>query len=133
MNPFELQKQRELVFSDNPANQLDQAYLLLSGLENFHVERTVNSNSLLIRYSVQHYSLEGLEKALAKEGFQLQYTPLGRLVRQFIHYCEDVQYHNLKVPEHNTKSAHPEVFVKAYENHPHGDRDDTPKDMRDFK
>jgi hypothetical protein len=44
-----------------------------------------------------------------------------------------VQYHNLKVPEHNTKSPHPEVFVKAYENHPHGDHDDTPKDMRDFK
>ncbi len=133
MNPFELQKQRELIFSATPVDQLEQAYLLLSGLENFHVERGGLPNTLIICYSVLHYSLEGLEKALAKEGFQLRYTGFGKLKRHLIHYCEDVQYHNLKIPEHNTKSPHPEIFVKAYEHHPHGDHDDTPKDLREFK
>ncbi len=133
MNPFELQKQRLLLFSDDPANQLDQAYLLLSKLENFHVERGSLPNSLLIRYSVQHYSLEALQKALTREGFRLRYGLFSSLKNQLIHYCEDVQYHNLKTPEPRTKNNSKEVFVKAYEHHPHGDHDDTPKELREFK
>jgi len=133
MNPFELQKQRLLLFSDDPANQLDQAYLLLSKLENFHVERGSLPNSLSIRYSVQHYSLEALQKALTREGFRLKFSLLGSLKNQLIHYCEDVQYHNLKTPEPRTKNNSQEVFVKAYEHHPHGDHDDTPKELREFK
>ncbi len=134
MNPFELQKQRVLVFSDDPAGQTDQAYQLLSGLENFFVERGSEANSLLIRYSVEHYSLKGLEKALAKQGFLIEYSLGGKLKRTLIHYCEDVQYHNLKVPEPpNTKKTPPEIFVNAYEHHPHGDHDDTPKELREFK
>ncbi|HLP98902.1 MAG TPA: hypothetical protein VK149_10690 [Sideroxyarcus sp.] len=133
MNPFELQKQRELFFSDTPADQTEQAYLLLSGLENFHVEKGTQTNSLLIRYSVQHYSLEALEKALLREGFRLKDSLLGKVKKQLIHYCEDVQYHNLKTPEHTTKKTPPEIFVKVYEHHPHGNHDDTPKELRELK
>jgi len=133
MNPFELQKQRVLVFSNDPANQLDQAYLLLRGLEDFHVEKTALPNSLLIRYSIQHYSLEALENALKREGFKLEHSLFGRIKTQLIHYCEDVQYHNLKTPEPRTKNNSQEIFVKAYEQHPHGNHDDTPKDLREFK
>jgi hypothetical protein len=133
MNPFEMEKQRLLVFSDNPANQLDQAYLLLSKLENFRVERGGQPNSLLIRYSIQHYSMEALEKALAREGFRLKSSLFGNIKNHLIHYCEDVQYHNLKTPEPRTKNNSQEIFVKAYEHHPHGDHDDTPKELREFK
>ena len=133
MNPFELQKERVLVFRNDPANQLDQAYLLLSRLENFHVEQGPLPNSLRIRYSVEHYSLESLEKALSKEGFALIYSFLGNIKRHLIHYCEDVQYHNLKTPEHPTKQTPAEIFVQVYEHHPHGNHDDTPKDLREFK
>lgn len=125
MNPFELQKQRVLVFADEPANQTEQAFLLLSGLDNLQVENGPTSNSLLIRYSVEHYSLEGLEKALIKEGFTFNYGWLSKLKNGFIHYCEDVQYHNLKSPEPRTKNNSQEVFVKAYGHHPHGDHDYT--------
>jgi hypothetical protein len=125
MNPFELQKQRILVFADEPANQIEQAFLLLSGLDDLQVENGTTSNSLLIRYSVEHYSLEGLEKALLKEGFIFNYGWLSKLKNGFIHYCEDVQYHNLKSPEPRTKNNSQEVFVKAYEHHPHGDHDYT--------
>lgn len=133
MNPFELQKQRVLVFSDDPANQLEQAYLLLSGLENFDVERGERSNSLVIRYSVQHYSLEALERALGREGFRIKEGLLDKVKKPLIHYCEDVQYHNLKTPEPRTKNNSQEIFVKAYEHHPHGNHDDTPKELREFK
>jgi hypothetical protein len=133
MNPFELQKERVLVFRDDPANQLEQAYLLLSGLDNFHVERGVRPNSLLIRYSIQHYSLEALEKALAREGFRIEETLIDKIRKHLIHYCEDVQYHNLKTPEPRTKNNSQEIFVKAYDHHPHGNHDDTPKELREFK
>ncbi|MFA6120293.1 MAG: hypothetical protein WCT35_00770 [Sideroxydans sp.] len=125
MNPFELQKQRVLVFADEPAHQIEQAFLLLSGLDDLQVENGPISNSLLIRYSVEHYSLEGLEKALLKEGFTFNYGWLSKLKNGFIHYCEDVQYHNLKSPEPRTKNNTQEVFIKAYDHHPHGDHDYT--------
>ena len=132
-NPFELQKERLLFFSREPVDQLFAAYMLLVGLENLHVEMGPQPNSLLIRYSVQHYSLEALEKALVHEGFRLQYSLLGNIKKQLIHYCEDVQYHNLKTPEPRTKNNSQEIFVKAYELHPHGNHDDTPKELREFK
>ena len=133
MNPFELQKQRLLFFCKEPANQLFAAYMLLVGLDNFHVEMGPQPNSLLIRYSIEHYSLEALEKALVREGFRLQESVLSKIKKQMIHYCEDVQYHNLKTPEPRTKNNSQEIFVKAYEHHPHGNHDDTPIELREFK
>jgi len=133
INPFELQKERLLVFSEEPANQIFQAYLLLIGLDDFYVEKGPLPNSLLIRYSVQHYSLEALEKALTREGFRLEYRLFEQIKKQVIYYCEDVQYHNLKTPEPRTKNNSQEIFVKAYELHPHGNHDDTPKELREFK
>jgi hypothetical protein len=133
MNPFELQKKRVLVFADQPANQIKQASLLLSGLDNLQVENGPIPNSLLISYSVAHYSLEGLEKALIKEGFAFNYSLLGKINNGLIHYCEDVQYHNLGTPEPRTKNNSQAVFVKAYGHHPHGDHDDTPLDTREAK
>jgi len=133
MNPFELQKERVLVFTHEPANQLELAYELLSGLNNFHVRKDTTPNCLRIRYSVEHYSLEGLEKALIKEGFCFQYSLFGQFRKTLVYYCEDVQYHNLKTPEPRTKNNSQEVFVKAYGHHPHGDHDDTPQDQRESK
>ena len=60
MKPFELEKTRKLFFSDDSADQLAQAYLLLSGLENMRVEQGNENNTLIIHYSIEHYSLEGL-------------------------------------------------------------------------
>jgi hypothetical protein len=133
MNPFELQKKRVLVFADQPANQIEQAFLLLSGLDNLQVENGPTPDSLLISYSVAHYSLEGLEKALIEEGFVFHNSLLRKIKTGLIHYCEDVQYHNLGTPEPRTKNNSHAVFVKAYGHHPHGDHDDTPLDTREAK
>ncbi|MBU0689241.1 MAG: hypothetical protein KJ850_06840 [Gammaproteobacteria bacterium] len=133
MNPFELHKERVLVFADEPDDQVEQAYLLLSGLKNFEVVRVPAHRSLRIRYSVVHYSLEGLQKALQKEGFVFNFSLLDRIKHTLIHYCEDVQYHNLKTPEPRTKNNSQEVFVKAYEQHPHGDHVDISPESSEAK
>ncbi len=119
MNPFELLKERILKFTS--PEQAGQAFVLLAGLNNFTVERCSQDNWLQIRYSVAHYSLEGLQKALVKEGFSFESSLLDRMQHALYHYCEDVQYHNLKTPEPRTKNNSQEVFIKAYEQHPHGD------------
>jgi len=133
MNPFELQKTRELVFTNDPSNQVEQAYLLLSGMENMKVERGTQADTLVIHYSLEHYTHEGLENALVKEGFHFKESLLGKVHKHMVHYCEDVQYHNLSTPEHPTKKNESEVFAQVYEHQPHVNRDDTPKDLREYK
>jgi preprotein translocase subunit SecA len=123
----------ELYFAEEPAGQLERAYVLLGGLENLQVEKTAELNRLRISYSLRDYSLEGLEAALKKAGFSLKENLLDKLGKKFIYYCEEVKYHNLNTPEHLTKSNTPVIFAKLYENHPHGDHDDTPKELRENK
>ncbi len=133
MNPFELQKTRELFFSEEPFCQLEQAYLLLSSMENMKVERGSQPNSLIIHYSLEHYTHEGLEQALLKEGFHFKEGFFDKVIKQVVHYCEDVQYHNLSTPEHPTKKNESEVFAQVYDAHPHGNHDAPPKDLREYK
>ncbi len=133
MNPFELLKKRELIFSDDPSCQVEQAYLLLTSIENLRVERSNQPNALIIHYSLEHYSHEALERALIKEGFRFKESWFDIIHKHLVHYCEDVQKHNLDIPEHHTKKNESEVFAKAYEKHPHGNHDDTPPELREYK
>jgi hypothetical protein len=125
--------EHDLFFAEEPAGQLERAYALLCGLEKLKVEKSAEPNRLHIRYSLRDYSLEGLENALKLAGFCFKENLLNKLSKQLIFYCEEVQYHNLNTPEHLTKSNTPVVFAKLYENHPHGDHDDTPKELREYK
>jgi hypothetical protein len=124
---------RDLFFAAEPAGQIERAYALLFGLEKLRVEKGATPHSLRISYSLRDYSLEGLEAALKKAGFCFKENLLNKLSKTLIYYCEGVQYHNLNTPEHLTKSNSPVVFAKLYENHPHGDHDDTPKELREHK
>lgn len=123
----------DLFFAAEPAGQLERALSLLVGLENLQVEKTAELNRLCISYSLRDYSLEGLESALKKAGFCFKENLLNKLSKRLIYYCEEVQYHNLNIPERLTKSKTSEIFAKLYENHPHGDHDDTPKELRENK
>ena len=129
----EPQASHDLFFAAEPAGQIERAHALLGGLENLHVEKGTEPNSLRISYSLRDYSLEGLEAALKNAGFCFKENLLDKLGKKFIYYCEEVQYHNLSTPEHLTKSNTPVVFAKLYANHPHGDHDDTPKELRENK
>lgn len=128
MQPFDIEKSRKLIFADDSPTQLEQAYLLLTGLENMKVERGDDANTLIVHYSLEHYSLEGLEKALIKEGFHFKEKNWREMLDNlFIHYCEDVQYHNLSTPEHPTKQNQAEVFAQAYEHQVQDIRESTLK------
>lgn len=131
--PFETAKQRELFFSADPPGQTERAFELLSGLEDLKVERGSQPNSLVVSYSLVDYSLDGLEHALLEQGFRFDDGMFQQIGKKLIHYCEDVQYHNLSTPEHKTKSREREIFVKVYDHHQHGDHDDTPQDLREDK
>lgn len=132
-HPFNLDKKRELIFSAEPDGQIEQAFLLLSGLPNCKVEPGSQPNRLLVTYNLHDYTLEGLETALTNEGFVLDNSLSHSISRKIIYYCEDTTCHNMDIPVHPTKQNQSGVFVKAWEEQPHGDRDDTPPELRDYK
>jgi hypothetical protein len=76
------------------------------------------------------YTLAGLEKALVTQGFQLSGRLTHRVQRALIHFWEETQLRNMRMPERLLKKSN-EVYVKAWEQHPHGDHDDTPTDLRE--
>jgi len=133
LDAADLNKQREIVFGAEPAGQLDRAYKLLSGLPHCNVEYGDSPNTLRVSYNLRHYTLNGLEEGLTEEGFHLDHSPLHSIGRKVIYYCEDTACHNLDIPVQSTKKFQREVFVKAYDHEPHGDHDDTPPELREYR
>lgn len=129
----ELNRQHDIVFSSAPAGQLERAYRLLSGLPKCSVEYSSSANTLKISYSLRDYTLEGLESSLIQEGFQLDSSFLHNIGRKITYYCEDTICHNLDIPVYSTKKNERNVFVKAYGLEPHGDHDDTPPELREYR
>lgn len=131
--PPDALKQRELIFSGDPPGQVERAFELLSGLDGLRVEHGSRPNSLRITYNLLDYALESLEQALVKEGFRLDDTALKQIGKRLTYYREEVEYHNLNVPDWHARDRNREIFVKAYEHHLHGDHDDTPPELREYK
>lgn len=127
-----MEKIRELRFRALPPNQTERAWAALSELPGVSVEAGTHPRSLTVRYSILQYSLESLEEGLATAGFHLDSSLYLKLCRALVHFCEETQRHNLLSPERLLKQSN-EVYIKAYEHHPHGDHDDTPVELRDFK
>ncbi|KAB2964647.1 hypothetical protein [Zoogloea sp.] len=125
-------KSREIRFKQWPADQVVQARRSLAALRGVQVAPGRDPLSLIVHYNVLDFTLELLEEALVTAGFQLERTLLIRLHRALIYYVEDTQVHNLRSPERLIKQSH-EVYVHAYSAHPHGDHDDTPPDLREYK
>lgn len=131
MGPCDLEKIREIVFHPLPAGQVDRARVLLEGLEGLEVRVGAAPNCLQVRYHVCEYTLEGLETALSSQGFHLDNNLLSKLRRALACFCEGVQRRNLKAGQPDIKSQ--QAFMKAYERHLHGDRDETPEEWRSYK
>jgi hypothetical protein len=131
MRPCDLEKVREIVFHALPAGQAERAVILLAGLDGLVVTVGPDGNRLLVRYHVCEYTLEGLETALASQGFHLDNSLLSKLKRSLAYYCESVQRRNVAANEPDIKSQ--QAFMQVYERHLHGDRDDTPEEWRGYK
>lgn len=119
INPFDLDKQREIVFTPEPADQVERALLLLCGLPNLTVSSSAKPHTLEIRYNLRDYTLAGLEHALTVEGFTLDHSFLHSIGRNIIFYCEDTTLHNLETPTHVTKQNEKDVFVEVHDQHSH--------------
>jgi hypothetical protein len=125
-------KHREIRFSDLRPGQVDEARHLLEHLEHIEVEAGLLPNSVSIWYDIVDYTLEGLESALVERGFHLENSLYCKMFRAVVYFCEDTQLRNMRQPERLIKKSN-EVYVKAWEHHPHGDHDDTPPELREFK
>jgi hypothetical protein len=131
MRPCDLEKNREIVFHALPAGQAERALVLLEGLDGLVVSIGSDGNRLLVRYHVCEYTLEGLETAIASQGFHLDNSLLSKLKRALAYFCENVQRSNVEANEPDIKSQH--AFMRVYERHLHGDHDETPEEWRDYK
>jgi hypothetical protein len=131
MRPCDLEKSREIVFHSLPSGQAERALSLLEGLDGLEVTVGAEANRLLVRYHICEYTLEGLELALASQGFHLDNSLLSKLKRALAYFCESVQRRNVAANEPDIKSQ--QAFMKVYERHLHGDCDDTPEEWRGYK
>jgi hypothetical protein len=131
MQPCDLEKTREIVFHPLPPGQVERALELLSGVEGLLVLRGEGVCALRVRYHVCEFTLEGIETALIAQGFHLDNSLLVKLKRSLAYFCESVQRRNLAANEPDIKSQR--AFVRVYEKHLHGDRDDTPEAWREYR
>lgn len=131
MRPCDLEKDREIVFHDLPSGQVERALSLLEGMDGLTAVAGPAPNQLRVRYNVCEYTLEGLESALSSQGFHLDNSLLSKIKRALAYFCESVQRRNIAANEPDIKSQ--QAFVKVYEKHLHGDRDETPEEWRGYK
>jgi hypothetical protein len=132
MQPTDLEKIREIVFHDLPDGQAARACELLDGLDSIQASLKIEcTRTLVVQYRITHYTLQGLEKALEAQGFHLDNSLLQKIRRALIYFCENVQRENLAINAPDAKSQ--QVFARVYEQHLHGDRDETPEEWREYK
>lgn len=133
INPFDLDKQRELVFAEESSEQVKRAFDILNGLPGLQVFLTAKAHVLEIRYNLRDYTLAGLEAALEREGFHLDHSLLHKIGRNIIHYCEDTCLHNMEIRGHVTKKNESEVFVGVHEPHLHQEYASKPPQQREYE
>lgn len=125
-------KHREIRFNKLKQAQIPEAYALLESLPDLEVAPGTLPNGISVWYEVIDYSMEGLEKLLTDRGFHLDCSLYCKLVRALVYFSEETQRRNLGQPERLIKKSH-DVYSKAWEHHPHGDHDDTPPELREYK
>ncbi len=127
-----LHKQRDILFAKFPPGQVPEASDHLAAKESLEVEPHIEKRVVAVGYELTQYTLGDLEEELVEKGFHLDNTLLSKLTRALIHYVEETQLHNLDAPEYRLKRSD-EAYVRAWEQHPHGDHDDTPPEWREYK
>ncbi|WP_273430829.1 hypothetical protein [Chitinibacter tainanensis] len=123
-------KHRDIVFTALPLDQASQAMRLLNRLEGIQCQAHPEQHKVSLQYNLNQHRLVDLEERLQAAGFHLDNSILQKILRALAHYSEEVHHDNQHIPEHNVKSR--DVYAKVWENHPHGDHDDTPEELRRY-
>lgn len=123
-------KRREIRFTRMPPEQAARALDLLSGLECLEVSAGPHPRGISVSYDLIDYTYQGLEKALRNLGYHLDNSIYCKIVRALVYFTEETQLSNLKEPARLIKQSN-QVYIRAWEHHPHGDRDDTPVEARE--
>jgi hypothetical protein len=125
-------KHREIRFFKLKPNQVDDAIALLATLPGLEVAPGTQPNGISVWYEITDYCMECLETLLTDRGFHLETTLYYKLIRALVYFSEETQRRNLGQPERLIKKSH-DVYSKAWDHHPHGDHDDTPPELREYK
>lgn len=133
MSSPDLKKKREILFSKFPPGQVPEAADDLQRIEQVDVSPKYEKRAVGVAYDLQEHTLHELEDHLIDHGYHLDNTLMSKLTRALIYYVEETQLHNLDAPEKRLKRSAQEAYVKAWEQHPHGDHDDTPPEWREYK
>lgn len=131
--PAPIRKERTINFSKFPPGQTPEACDFLGKVERLDIEPHIERRAVGVAYDLQDHSLQELEGALEDKGFHLDSALLSKLMRALIYYVEETQLHNLDAPERLLKKSQNEAYTRAWEQHPHGDHDDTPPEWREYK
>lgn len=126
-------KHREIRFCKLKHWQIPEAYELLASLPKLEVAPGTQPNGIAVWYEITDHCMEALETMLIDRGFHLENTLYCKLVRALVYFTEETQRRNLGQPARLLKKSHDDVYSKAWEHHPHGDRDETPPELREYK
>lgn len=121
--------EREIRFEPIEAAQLALAAEALARIPGVKVAPASHPDALIVSYNLAAHTCDELESELEQLGLKLDASLYGRLRRAMVHFCEETRRRNMSAPQRLIKQSS-EVYVHAYENHPHGDHDDTPMDLR---
>jgi hypothetical protein len=131
--PDPIRKKRDIRFQELPPDQVPEVADFLGGLAGLEIVPHADEHSIAVAYDLHEHSLEELESALENKGFHLESSLLNKLVRALVYYSEETEIHNLDAPRRLLKKSQNEAYTHAWERHPHGDRDDTPPEWREYK
>lgn len=132
MSKNDLHKEREILFSKFPPGQVPEAADDLKDMD-VDVQPKLEKRSLGVGYDLTQHTLRELDTHLVEQGYHLDNTLMSKLTRALIYYVEDTQLHNIDAPERRLKRSSHEAYVQAWEQHPHGDHDETPPEWREYK
>lgn len=133
MTHSDLKKKREILFAKFPPGQVPEAADDLKHMDEIAVEPKDEKRTLGVGYDLTQHTLRELDEHLVDKGFHLDNTLMSKLTRALVYYVEDTQLHNIDAPERRLKRSSQEAYVKAWEQHPHGDHDETPPEWREYK
>ncbi|MBK7414191.1 MAG: hypothetical protein IPJ38_02765 [Dechloromonas sp.] len=133
MSGPDLKKKREILFSKFPPGQVPEAADDLQHLEAVEVDPKYEKRSVGVSYELTDHTLRELDEHLVEKGFHLDNTLMTKLTRALIYYVEETQLPSIGAPERRLKRSSQEAYGKAWEQHPHGDHDETPPEWREYK